>query len=102
LLTKRHLALIRAALLFFDEEMSPHGPAVARPYFEVPLDRDLAPEEAEQLRQLLQTCELKYACGDSSGTHLLSPELTASVEKARNVALAHSGRLVTVLLDREF
>jgi len=97
LLTKRHLAIIRAALLFFDEEMSPHGPDVARPYFEEPLEEELAIDEVRQLRQLLQTVELRYVCCDGTGVTVLDQELL-KFEQAQNTLHLFDGRIATVLL----
>jgi len=97
LLTKRHLAIIRAALLFFDEEMSPHSPDVARPYFEEPLERELAADEVGQLRELLRTVELRYLCCNRTGVTVPSQELL-TFELALNVENSLNDRLATVLL----
>jgi hypothetical protein len=98
LLTKRHLAIIRAALQFFDEEMSPHGPEVARPYFEEPLEGELEADEVEQLRELLRTVELRYVCCEGTRMTVSSQELL-TFEQALNVeGSLNNGRLATVLL----
>jgi len=98
LLTKRHLAIIRAALKFFDEEMSPHGPDVARPYFEEPLERGLEAEEVGLLRELLQTVELRYLCCDGIGMTVANLELL-TLEQALNVErLLNNDHLAAVLL----
>ena len=97
MLTKRHLAIIRAALLFFDEEMSPHGPDVARPYFEEPLAEELTVDEVGQLRELLRTVELRYVCCDETGATVPSQELL-TFEQAQNIPNLLDSRLATVLL----
>jgi len=97
LLTTRHLALIRAALQFFDEEMSPHGPEVAKPYFEKSLEEELTAEEIGQLRELLQSAELKYVPCDLSRTRTLSQELLTFEQVQETPDLLNS-RLATVLL----
>ncbi|WP_437192481.1 hypothetical protein [Planctomicrobium sp. SH527] len=98
MLAKRHLAIIRAALQFFDEELSAHAPDVARPYFEEPLEGELEADEVEQLRELLQTVELRYLCCEGVGATMTSQELL-TFERALNVErLLNNGRLATVLL----
>jgi len=97
LLTKRHLAIIRAALQFFDEEMTPHGPDVSRPYFEEPLEGELKADEVEQLRELLQTVELRYLCCEGTGAIVSSQELM-TLEQAQSTPNFFDGRLATVLL----
>jgi len=97
LLTKRHLAIIRAALLFFDEEISPHGPNVARPYFEEPLEEELEADEVEQLRTLLRTVELRYLCCDGTETTIPSQELL-TLEQALSLKDLFDGLLATIPL----
>ena len=94
MLTKRHLAIIRAALQFFDEEMSPHGPDVAHPYFEEPLQGELRAEELRKLRELLATTELRYLEYEPPGTNIAAQALLTQ-EQARS---APSSSLATVLL----
>jgi len=97
LLTTRDLAIIRAALQFFDEEISPHGPEVAKPYFETPLEDDLTAEEIGQLRELLQSTELSYVRCDQSRTHVLSQELL-TFEKLQRIPHQSEEDFATVLL----
>lgn len=97
MLTKRHLAIIRAALQFFDEEMSPHDPNVARPYFEEPLERELEAEEVGQLRALLRTVELRYLCCEATGMTVPNQELL-TLEQALSLENSLHSRLATVLL----
>jgi len=101
LLTKRHLAVIRAALRFFDEEMSPHGPDVSKHYFDEPLESDLTADEVRQLRELLRICELRYACCDRTGTSLIRQELLTTPEDVRNAMNISFGRIASVLLAPE-
>lgn len=75
MLTKRHLDLIRAALQFFDEEMSPPGPNVSTHCFDEPLESDLMAPETGALSELLRTRELRYTCCDRTGTPLSRQEL---------------------------
>jgi len=97
LLTKRQLAIIRAALQFFDEEMSPHGSDVARPYFEEPLEGELEAQEVGQLRELLRVVELRYACCDTAGATVPSQDLL-TFEQVQNTPDLFDGCIATVLL----
>ena len=57
-LTTFHLAVLRAAVLFFEEELCPHGVDVMRPYFDEPLPSAPSAGELRELRRFLQRCEL--------------------------------------------
>jgi hypothetical protein len=98
LLTKRHLAILRAALRYFDEEMSPHGPRVMRHYFDEPLQEELQTEEIPALRVFLQNCELRFARLDSTGTRLVSRKLWATMEEKNSSTAQQSRQVATVLL----
>lgn len=97
MLTTRHLAIIRAALLFFDEEMSPHGLEVASPYFEEPLEEELAIDEVRQLWELLATVELRYACCDTAGATVPSQDLL-TFEQAQDTPDLFDGCIASVFL----
>lgn len=74
MLTKSDLALIRAALLFFDEEMSPHGIEVMRPYFDETPVREFVDGEIRRLRDCLQSCTLAYVGCDPATMTLATTE----------------------------
>ncbi len=98
MLTKRHLAVLRAALQFFDEEMTPHGAHALRHYFDKPLREALKPEEVRELRDLLRRSELLYACYDPIDSRLIGPELSATAEAALAMATTQNGMVATVVL----
>jgi hypothetical protein len=98
LLTRRHLAVLRAALQFFDEEIMPHGVRVMRPYFDEPLHRKLKPGELQKLRTFLRGCELKYACYDPASGRLTSPKLSPPAEKTRLKTGDPASQIAVVLL----
>ncbi|SFJ51774.1 hypothetical protein [Planctomicrobium piriforme] len=97
MLTTRHLAVIQAALQFFDEEFSPHEPDISAPYFDKPLSTPLTAEEVRQLRTALQSCRLAYAVCDLQGEEFLELQLEPSLERVTTAA-AQAGRVATVLL----
>ncbi len=98
MLTRRHLAVLRAALQFFDEEIMPHGVRAMRPYFDEPLRGALKPLEVRELRTFLRDCELKYASYDPKSARLNSPELSPSVKEARSTTVDPASQIAVVLL----
>ena len=58
MLTKQHLAVLRGALQYFDEELVPHGVAALRPYFDEAFDGKPNADDVARLRELLRTCQL--------------------------------------------
>lgn len=68
ILTSEQLAVIRAALQFWAEEVCPHGFDAALPYFDEVVDSTVvSTDEVTQLRRRLQCCELQYAALLPSG-----------------------------------
>lgn len=98
MLTTRQLALLRAALLFFEEEMTPHGPELSEPYFEEPLPEPLTAAEVRQLRDALRRCVLRYARLNRTATRLRHRELFSSVEEARHGTSGPPARVAAVLI----
>ena len=81
MLTPRHLATIRAALLYWQEEMCPHGATAMRPYLEPPDADPLAADEVAQVRQALKT-DVRYAVYDPIRNRLDGAEFFADYEEA--------------------
>lgn len=98
MLTKRRLAVLRAALQYFDEELMPHGIGVIRPYFDEPLKGKPTTSEIQELRKFLRDCELQYACCDSASNRLTGLQLSQSVEEARLMTGDPATRMAVVLL----
>jgi len=98
LLTKRHLAVLRAALQYFDEELIPHGMEAMQPYFDQPLDGELNNEEVQRLRAFLRNCKLRYACCDSKRRNLISPKLSFNVKGVHNISAGKTVHVAAVLL----
>ena len=55
MLTNQHLQIIRAALQFFDEELSPHGPEAISDYVD-----GATPENVAATRRLLDEVTVRY------------------------------------------
>ena len=100
MLTQTHLAVLRAALQFFDEELGPHGINAMRPYFDEPHDDEISRRDLAQLRDILRTCEVRYVCCDLTGTRVMHTGLHASADVARSFAADQVDQVATVLLCR--
>ena len=50
MLTARHVATVRAALLFWEEEMAASPPAFMRPFLDPPEMEPLSVDEVQELR----------------------------------------------------
>ena len=80
MLTPTDLAVIRAALLFANEELTPHGMDAWRPYFDEPIEKAPAHERLSRLRDALKYCDLRYGqcrdleAGNPSGRPLVVPD----------------------------
>ena len=85
MLTHSHLAVIRAALQFWDEEMSPHDPAIYTGYFEEPIGQgDWIKPAAQFLRAQLSSCQLRYVACSSDGAALVSDQVFETLEEVQN------------------
>ena len=80
----REWATIRAALLFWQEEMCPSGSTIMRPYYdvEVEVEESLGAEEVEGLRARLSESSVRYAAFDPATGRLASIELIVDAEEA--------------------
>lgn len=100
MLTKRHLALVRAALQYFDEEMSPHGLRVMRPYFDEPLAAEFAEGEIQELRARLKDCVLAYVRYDARTMTLATTEPSLDMDDIRLNAADRPAEIATILFPR--
>jgi hypothetical protein len=70
MLSPREAATLMAALLFWQEEMCPHDPAVMRPYFETLGLHDVEPLSLTEITQLSQRLRnLLDASGEGKHGH---------------------------------
>ena len=98
MLTQSHLAVLRAALQFFDEELGPYGINAMRPYFDEPPDGEISQSNLGQLRDMLRTCEVRYVYCNLAGTQVMHTGLYASADIAQSFAADHVDQVATVLL----
>ncbi|AMV19206.1 hypothetical protein [Planctomyces sp. SH-PL14] len=98
MLTSRDWAVLRAALMFFDEEMSPHGAEAYRPYLPKRLRPELASAEVADLRHRLSAARVRFLCCDSTATQAVSTRLFRQLSQAEAIATAAGGQVATILV----
>ena len=91
----QEIETIRAALLYWQEEMSPHADETGRPYFERAEVRPLLAADIDKLRAELASC-VRYAIYEPVGQQLLSTVLWTTAEEA--ISQAGGKPIATVLL----
>lgn len=96
-MTKCHLALIRAALQYFDEEMGPHGIRVMQPYFDEPLAAEFAEGEIRELRVRLKNSVVAYVRCDARTMTLATTELSLDMDNIRPNDAGQSAEIATIL-----
>jgi hypothetical protein len=97
-LTKSHLAVLRAALQYFDDELCPHGRDVMRPYFDEEPTSEWTSREIRELRAYLRDCELRYAAYSPAAERLIGSTLSRSANAVLPSAADPTCRVVTVIL----
>ena len=99
MLTAKHLAVLRAALMFWDEEMSPHDPAIAAPYLSGPIrSGDWIKETVAYLRSQLAVCQIRYVLSLPDGSSLISEQVFESLDQAQAAALSDSALIAALIL----
>lgn len=98
MLTTHDLAVLRAAVTYFEEELGPHGVEAMRPYFADPVPETWSTRDLTRLREFLTTCQLRYiACG-SRGEDIVEYMFSGSVRELLERVTLPSIRVGTVLL----
>ena len=87
MLTLKHLAVVRAALKFFDEEISPHGKKALEHYLEQESRQlSISADHITQSRTFFESVDLSYALVDATGLIIESKQLLpAEVNSARTL-----------------
>ena len=96
----RELATIRAALLFWQEEMCPSGSTIMQPYYDVAVDEPLLADEITALRSKLGDSCVRYAAYDPASCRLATVELIADADEAVRQAV-DSGAIATMLIPAQ-
>lgn len=87
MLSLEHLAVVRAALRYFDEGIVPHGDYALNDYLDLEGKRlDVRVEHIVEAGSLLQLVDLNYALVDSTGVRIESDNLfPANSRKAKRL-----------------
>ncbi len=98
MISPRHLAVLRAALQYFDEELGSHGMDAMRPYFEGPLAREVTSPDIQRLRSFLRDCQLRYASYSPQSDQLMSTALWAAPNEVLVSTAELDCRVVTIIV----
>ena len=98
MLTRHDLAVLRAAVTYFEEELGPHGVESMRPYLAGPVPEIWSTRDLTRLREFLTTCQLRYVACNTSGVGVIGATLSGSVSELLKRVTTPSIRLGTVLL----
>ena len=91
----KHLAIVRAALTFWDEEMASADQSIYRHYFHSKdLQRRISPSDVAELRRYFNDVDVKFAVIDKTSSNFISsrpigtaPELTDQTDQQLVVVL---------------
>lgn len=82
MITSRHLTTIRAALLFWEEEICPHDREIMLPYFDAPNADPLSGDEVAHLRTELKDTTIRYSLYNRDRRQLSAVTLFDSPDQA--------------------
>ena len=97
-----HLAVIRAALKFLDEEISPNGNIALFPYMNQEDESlDVNVEHIKEARHFFNAVELNYALVDATGLLIESQRLLPATKKSSPNLRSDLSLIATVLVPTE-
>ena len=99
MLTSHDLAVLWAAVTYFEEELGPHGIEAMRPYFADPVPETWSIRDLARLRQFLRTCQLRYVACDQASLELVDTKLYETVSKLQALFGSQDCRVVSVLIN---
>ena len=99
MLKQHHLAIVRAALKYLDEEISPHGTEVLLHYLDEQNEASNATgDHIAEARDFFDSVELNYALVDSLGIYIESERLIPALSNQELSFLSDLSLLATVLV----
>ena len=99
MLTPHDLAVLRAAVTYFEEELGPHGVKAMRPYFADPVPETWSTRDLARLRQFLRTCQLRYVACDQASLELVDTKLYETVSELQALVGTQDRRVASVLIN---
>ena len=81
MLTSHDLAVLRAAVTYFEEELGPHGVEAMRPYFVEPIPETCSTRDLTRLREFLSTCQMRYVACNQASLEVVDTKLYETVSE---------------------
>ena len=97
MLTSHDLAVLRAAVAYFEEELGPHGVESMRPYFADPVPETWSTRDLTRLREFLRTCQLRYVACDQVSLEVVDTKLYETVSELQALVSSQDCRVEAVL-----
>ena len=102
MLKQHHLAIVRAALKYLDEEISPHGTEVLLHYLDEQNEAsDATADHIVEVRDFFDSVELNYALVDSLGIYIESERLIPALSNQELSFQSDLSLLATVFVKVE-
>ena len=99
MLKQHHLAIVRAALKYLDEEISPHGTEVLLHYLDEQKEvSDATADHIKEARDFFDSVELNYALVDSLAVYIESERLIPALSNQELSFQSDLSLLATVLV----
>lgn len=94
------MAVIRAALEYWDNEMSPHDPSIYTAYFDEPIGSgDWINDAVTELRQRLPTCRLRYILCSPDGDTLIDHLMYETLDQIPETSFTELNPIVTAVIS---
>ena len=102
MLKQHHLAIVRAALKYLDEEISPHGTEVLLLYLDEQKEvSDATADHIKEARDFFDSVELNYALVDSLAVYIESERLIPALSNQELSFQSDLSQLATVFVRVE-
>jgi len=98
LLTSHDLAVLRAAVTYFEEELGPHGVKAMRPYFADPVPGTWSTRDLTRLREFLSTCQMRYVACDQASLEVVDTKLYETVSELQALVSSQDCRVASALI----
>ena len=98
MLTPHDLAVLRAVVTYFEEELGPHGVESMRPYFVEPVPETWSTRDLTRLREFLSTCQMRYVACDQASLEVVDTKLYETVSELRALVGPQDYRIASVLI----
>lgn len=99
MLTTYDLAVLRATVTYFEEELGPHGFESMRPYFVDPVPETWSIRDLTRLREFVRTCQLRYVALDQTSHEVVDTKLYETVNELQALLGSQDCRVASVLIN---